>query len=108
MPIEVLLGTKPWRDWCTDIQHNMPLSKVSTAKDFLRHSEESFEEGEMHCLRCKGLMVPMWMGDVLGDGFAQGWRCLLCGEATDPGIEANRKNPPLLVKGRPRLPGSTG
>ena len=86
----------------------MPLSKVSTAKDFLRHSEESFEEGEMHCLRCKGLMVPMWMGDVLGDGIAQGWRCLLCGEATDPGIEANRKNPPLLVKGRPRLPGSTG
>ena len=60
----------------------------------------------MHCSRCEGLMVPMWMGDVVRAGIVKGWRCLLCGEATDPGIEANRKKGPLLTKGRPRLPGS--
>lgn len=51
-------------------------------------------------------MVTVWMGDLLLAGTVEGWRCLLCGEATDPGIEANRKNHPQLTEGRPRLPGS--
>src|SRR6185312_15805634 len=60
----------------------------------------------MRCARCEGLMVTVWMGDLLLAGTVKGWRCLLCGEATDPGIEANRKNQPPLTEGRPRLPGS--
>ena len=64
-------------------------------------------EGDwMHCARCKGLMVTIWMGDLLIAGTVKGWRCLLCGETTDPGIEANRKQRPPLTEGRPRLPGS--
>ncbi len=58
----------------------------------------------MRCSRCEGLMVPIWMADPLRPDAVQGWRCLLCGEATDPVIEANRKKRPLSVKGRPRLP----
>ena len=58
----------------------------------------------MQCSRCEGLLVPMWMADSVRAGTVQGWRCLLCGEATDPVIEANRKKHPLLLKGRPRLP----
>lgn len=50
----------------------------------------------------------MWMGDVVRAGTVKGWRCLLCGEATDPGIEANRKKPPLLAKGRPPVTGLNG
>ena len=60
----------------------------------------------MHCARCNGLMVTIWMGDLLIAGTVKGWRCLLCGETTDPGIEANRKQRPPLTEGRPRLPGS--
>ena len=58
----------------------------------------------MRCSRCEGLMVPMWMADPVRPDAVQGWRCLLCGEATDPIIEANRKKRPVFVKGRPRLP----
>lgn len=60
----------------------------------------------MHCSRCEGLMVPMWIGDVVCADAVKGWRCLLCGEATDPVIESNRRKRPLLDQGRPRLPGS--
>lgn len=60
----------------------------------------------MHCSRCDGLMVTVWMGDLACSGTVKGWRCLLCGEATDPGIEANRKNHLPSTEGRPRLPGS--
>lgn len=60
----------------------------------------------MHCSRCDGLMVTVWMGDLACSDTIKGWRCLLCGEATDPGIEANRKNHLPLTEGRPRLPGS--
>lgn len=58
----------------------------------------------MQCLRCEGLTVPMWMADPVRAGTVQGWRCFLCGEATDRVIEANRKKRPVFVKGRPRLP----
>ena len=33
-----------------------------------------------------------------------GWRCVSCGEIIDPVILANRANPPLQRKRRPRYP----
>jgi hypothetical protein len=59
----------------------------------------------MQCLRCQGLMTAIQMSDV-GQLSVSGWRCLLCGATTDPGIEANKAshNPP--VQSRARLPGS--
>jgi hypothetical protein len=59
----------------------------------------------MHCSRCDGLMVTVWMRELSRSDTVRGWRCLLCGEATDPGIEANRKGDPTLTRSRPRLPG---
>ena len=60
----------------------------------------------MHCLRCKGLMIATHMKDPSSPGIVSGWRCLLCGETTDPVIEANRVShcPPVLS--RPRVPGT--
>lgn len=61
----------------------------------------------MHCPRCQGLMITIWMKELWGAGAAAaGWRCLLCGEATDPGIEANRTSHGQPVKSRARVPGS--
>jgi hypothetical protein len=45
----------------------------------------------MDCRRCTGLMVPTRMKETMSGDSVSGWRCLLCGEATDFGIEANRK-----------------
>ena len=58
----------------------------------------------MKCLRCDGLMVSSQVISV--SGAAWGWRCLLCGESTDPCIETNRICPPPLVEKQARVPGS--
>jgi hypothetical protein len=64
-------------------------------------------EGEqMHCPRCHGLMMTIRMREAGGGDAVSGWRCLLCGEATDPGIEANRKAHGEPIRNRARPPGS--
>lgn len=60
----------------------------------------------MHCPRCDGLMVPVRMKETGSSETVSGWRCLLCGEATDPGIEANRKGHHEPIRSRARLPGA--
>ena len=60
----------------------------------------------MHCRRCRGLMIGVQMRDLSSQGSVSGWRCLLCGETTDPGIEANRVNHDPPVRSRARVPGS--
>ena len=48
----------------------------------------------MECLRCRGLMVEDHFFDFEGtQGFmwAKGWRCMNCGHAADPVLEANRR-----------------
>ena len=59
----------------------------------------------MRCLRCQGLLIAIQMRDM-GQPPILGWRCLLCGAATDPGIEANQvsHSPPARSSARP--PGS--
>ena len=45
----------------------------------------------MCCRRCRGLMVTIRLEDAASSTCSfSGWQCLLCGEVTDPGIEANR------------------
>ena len=47
----------------------------------------------MECVRCQGLMVGEQFFDLEGtQGFMwmKGWRCMNCGYAADPVIEANR------------------
>jgi hypothetical protein len=60
----------------------------------------------MHCPRCHGLMIPFQMQEASSPGEAAGWRCLLCGETIDPGIEANRVSHCQPVRSRARVPGS--
>lgn len=60
----------------------------------------------MQCSRCDGLMVVNRMKESSGLDAVVGWRCLLCGESTDPGIEANRASPLPSVRTRARVPGS--
>jgi hypothetical protein len=46
----------------------------------------------MTCARCRGLMVPADLTDARRSvDCASGWRCLQCGEVTDPVIAANQK-----------------
>lgn len=59
----------------------------------------------MRCLRCQGLLVAVQMTDM-GQPPVSGWRCLLCGATTDPGIEANQVRPSQPIRSRARLPGS--
>jgi hypothetical protein len=55
----------------------------------------------MHCLRCHGLMVPIWLEDAESSTLCfPGWRCLLCGEVIDAGIDANRKGLPVPTRSR--------
>lgn len=61
----------------------------------------------MQCPRCRGLMVITSMHEPFCAESVVGWRCLLCGEAIDPGIEANRAVPPPSVRSRARVPGSS-
>jgi hypothetical protein len=60
----------------------------------------------MHCLRCQGLMIAVQMQDISSENRVSGWRCLLCGEATDPGIAANRVSHCQPARSRARVPGS--
>lgn len=60
----------------------------------------------MDCPRCQGLMIMIRMNELAGSGTVVGWRCLLCGEALDPGIQANRAGHCQPVRSRARLPGS--
>ena len=58
----------------------------------------------MECIRCRGLMVEDHFFDLEGtQGFTwmQGWRCMNCGHAADPVIEANRRLHDATVLGRP-------
>ena len=59
----------------------------------------------MRCLRCQGLLVAVQMSDM-GQPPVSGWRCLLCGATTDPGIEANQVRHSQPIRSRARLPGS--
>ncbi len=59
----------------------------------------------MHCLRCHGLLIAVQMSDM-GQPSVSGCRCLLCGAATDPGIEANKVSHTPPIRSRARLPGS--
>jgi hypothetical protein len=38
-------------------------------------------------------MIKMLMRERSSADAVAGWRCLICGEATDPGVEANRMRP---------------
>lgn len=60
----------------------------------------------MHCLRCQGLMIAVQLRDVSSQDTVAGWRCLLCGETTDPGIQANRASRQPPPQSRARVPGS--
>jgi len=59
----------------------------------------------MQCRRCQGLLVAAQMSDI-GQPPVLGWRCLLCGATTDPGIEANRVSHPPPRRTGARLPGA--
>lgn len=50
----------------------------------------------MECVKCHGLMVPDRFVDIEESGEREfgGWRCLVCGNITDPVIVANRLQPP--------------
>lgn len=60
----------------------------------------------MRCLRCQGLMIAVDLRDVSSQNTVPGWRCLLCGETTDSGIEANRVSHCPPIRSRARVPGS--
>lgn len=59
----------------------------------------------MRCLRCQGLLVAIQMRDM-GQPPILGWRCLLCGATTDPGIEANQVSHSQPTRSSARPPGS--
>jgi len=59
----------------------------------------------MDCLRCHDLTVRVVLEDTESSASCEpfsGWKCLLCGEVSDPGIEANRKSRPQPSRSRPR------
>ena len=58
----------------------------------------------MECTRCQGLMVEDQFFDFEGThGFMwmKGWRCMNCGHAADPVIEANHRLHEATVLVRP-------
>ncbi len=58
----------------------------------------------MECIRCHGLMVEDQFFDFEGtQGFMwmKGWRCMNCGHAADPVIEANHRLHEATVRVRP-------
>ena len=60
----------------------------------------------MHCPRCDGLMIAIRMKETMSSESVSGWRCLLCGETTDSGIEKNRQGHREPEPIRARLPGA--
>ncbi len=59
----------------------------------------------MNCPRCQGLMIED-LREVSSRDCVSGWRCLLCGETTDSGSEANRMSHGQPSRNRARVPGS--
>lgn len=60
----------------------------------------------MDCPRCQGLMIEIDLREMSTRNCVTGWRCLLCGETTDSGIEANRMSHGQPSQNRARVPGS--
>ena len=61
----------------------------------------------MYCPRCRGLMVATALMDVgRSTDRHTGWQCLMCGEVTDPVINANRKHRLEPKRSGARPPGS--
>lgn len=60
----------------------------------------------MDCPRCQGLMIEIDLREVSTRDRVLGWRCLLCGETTDSGIEANRMSHGQPSQNRARVPGA--
>ena len=59
----------------------------------------------MNCRRCQGLMMEDQFFDCVGtQGFMwmRGWRCVDCGHAVDPLMEANRRLNALTRLARPQ------
>lgn len=54
----------------------------------------------MQCIRCHGLMIGDRFVDLAESGESEfsGWRCLVCGNITDPVTVANRQQPPVQRK----------
>jgi hypothetical protein len=55
----------------------------------------------MECLRCQGLMVGNHFFDLEGTQdfmWMKGWRCMNCGHAVDPLIEANRRSQEATIR----------
>jgi hypothetical protein len=51
----------------------------------------------IHCDRCSGLMVPIWLNDVAldeGPNDILAWRCVGCGHILDPVILTHQKRRP--------------
>jgi len=64
----------------------------------------------MQCTRCKGQMILekfMDLRDDTGRFSFHGWRCLICGEVSDPTIQAHRKQqtPPMISRRRKSVVG---
>lgn len=51
-------------------------------------------------------MMAIKMKEAASGDSAPGWRCLLCGETVDPGIEANRTRHGEPTRSLARPPGS--
>lgn len=52
------------------------------------------EDDHMYCMRCCGLMAEDHFFDFGATGafmWMKGWRCMNCGYAVDPIMEANRR-----------------
>lgn len=55
----------------------------------------------MECMRCQGLMVGDHFFDFEGTHafmWMKGWRCMNCGHAVDPLIEANRRSHDATIR----------
>lgn len=55
----------------------------------------------MECIRCQGLMVEDHFFDLEGTQdfmWMKGWRCMNCGHAVYPLIEANRRSHEATVR----------
>ena len=61
----------------------------------------------MRCPRCQGFMMTIQMKELWGSDMVDGWRCLICGENTDPVIKVNRTRPTPLNQSRARVLGSS-
>jgi methionyl-tRNA synthetase len=54
----------------------------------------------MYCTKCEGFMTVdsfIDMDDEEGQRWISAWRCVNCGQVTDPGVVRNRLNPRELV-----------